>query len=256
MTFVAVTALSAAVAAAAPTVVSADLDLGTYNVPSDKQGQTVTTDFSFTTVPGQESVLLVGVGGEDTNLDNDMNISAVWDTTDDNIAGVLLTSQIGARSTYILAFDLGDATGKTANISITGDTGYSNQGYGASAIQIAGATMPTTVQAASDNNNNPSLSFLGVPAGSVYFDVVAVNSSPGNITKIDGLTRDASATQSGFSAGMGSSYAEGVSGDITAGYSTSRIDDVALSGVYVVPEPATMSLLALGGLVALRRRRK
>ncbi len=260
MTFVAVTALSAAVAAAAPSVVSSDLAVGTFAISSDNDGlANVSADFSFTTVSGQGSILLVGVAGEGTHWNSsfaDLNVSGVWDTTGENLAGSLLTSYADDRESYILAFDLGDETGTTADVTLSFSTGYNGQGFGVSAVQIAGATMPPATQAASANEADLSLSFTAVPAGAVYFDVAAVNNSADSFSSTDGLTRDASATQSGFSAGMISSYAEGVSGDITAGYSTSVSDSVALSGVYVVPEPATMSLLALGGLVALRRRRR
>jgi hypothetical protein len=74
----------------------------------------------------------------------------------------------------------------------------------------------------------------------------------GTFTPSTGFFNSYSTTPTSLSAG---SHTLMIQGDTSVGDHTAYIDTVSLSGV-AAPEPASISLLALGGIFALKKRRK
>ncbi|HEX8324866.1 MAG TPA: PEP-CTERM sorting domain-containing protein [Tepidisphaeraceae bacterium] len=177
----------------------------------------------------------------DSNLDQGTNV----------ISGGPLTRYPGAVSpTNPLGDGSSTATSANPNYPFTQApaTGTINGGY----LGIAGTGSPATMVF-----NNP-LSFFGLtalPRGATRDTLITLTFSDGSTAPIGGATVvGANAVFFGFTAPEGLTITQAAITNPN-GAGQNRYDDLAFVVAPVVPEPTALATLAVGGLVALRRRR-
>ena len=92
--------------------------------------------------------------------------------------------------------------------------------------------------------------------GSSAFSFAPANPSAFDVSELSSITADYPVFKAGFRFSLGNVCPNGTFDDLGIKMSVPGFGDEALVGrVIPVPEPATMSLLALGGILGLRRRR-
>jgi hypothetical protein len=156
----------------------------------------------------------------------------------------------GDLHAYLFAAEIGDVTAGDLDWTVTADSGN----FGAAAYQLSNAMLAGAKVGGTGVKDDP-IDLADVADGSAGIDlhVDGSNSTGASpYTTPDSTFRFVATANRGFV----SSYYTGLADDVQLGYNGAAAQ-VSVAGAFApIPEPATMSLLALGGLGVLIRRKK